>query len=158
MSQVNNTVGKDPSNRLAQSRTSFNSTNGVQQSIINPTDPLQGLENVSDFIKKLDVNFESHMRCLEKFHNLLDQKAKLDQAYSKELHMISSQFSDLSRHAVNDRIKDLVLALGRNFKNFANNIEIMSYDLLTEGNRGFDQCKDDTQKELTNIKLFLKGL
>jgi hypothetical protein len=123
-----------------------------------PGDPLSDLDNLTDFIKRLDRNFESHLKCLERFHILLEAKAKTDQSYSQELHRIANQFSELSKNAVNDRIKDLVLALGRNFKNFANNIEIMSYDLMTEANRGFDKCKEETASEFGSIKLFLKGM
>lgn len=123
-----------------------------------PGDPLNNLDNLSDFIKKMDKNFEVHLKCLEKFHILLESKAKIDQQYSQSLHSISSQFSELSKSTVNDRIKDLVLALGRNFKNFANNIEIMSYDLLTEANKGFDKCKEETAVEFNSIKNFLKGV
>lgn len=59
--------------------------------------------------------------------------------------------------AANERIKDLVSALGRNFKNFASNLETMSYDLLTEANKGFDKCKEETIGELQGVKHYLKG-
>lgn len=121
------------------------------------TDPLHSLDNVDNFIKKLDNAFEIHIRCMERFHQLLEIKGQLDQQYAVALHDLSNKFTILAKSTVNDRIKDIVLALGRNFKNFASNIEMMSYDLLTEANKGFDKSKDETAKELGTIKSFIKG-
>lgn len=130
----------------------------LQGNDITLLDPLHLLDNVGDFIKKLDFNFEQHMKSLGMFHDLLVVKAKIDQEYAKSLSLLSVQFGELAKIAVNDRIKDLVLALGRNFKNFSNNIESMSYDLMTDAGKGFDKCKEDTTSQLTNIKHFLKGV
>ena len=124
---------------------------------VNILDPLNELDYLGDFIKRLDSNFEQHMKCLGVFHKLLESKATLDQQYAHNLNVLSSQFSDLARIGVNNRIKDIVLALGRNFKNFSNNLESMSYDLLTEASKGFDKCKEETTRELSNIKNFVKG-
>jgi hypothetical protein len=120
-------------------------------------DPLHHLDSMQDFIKRLDWNFEQHMKSLGQFHHLLELKGKIDQDYAKSLDMLSLRFSDLSKIAVNDRIKDLVLALGRNFKNVATNLETMSFDLLSEAGKGFDKCKEETTNQLSQIKQFLKG-
>ena len=129
----------------------------VQGNDINILDPLNQLDTLGDFMKKLDLDFEQHMRCLGVFHKLLENKAALDQQYAQNLNILSAQYSDLAKGAANDRIKDIVLALGRNYKNFASNLESMSYDLMTEASRGFDKCKEETTLELSNIKMFIKG-
>lgn len=124
---------------------------------INFQDPLNNLDSVQEFIKRLDWNFEQHMKSLGQFHYLLEMKGKIDQEYAKSLNMLSLHFSELAKIAVNDRIKDLVLALGRNFKNVSTNLETMSFDLLSEAGKGFDKCKEETTNQLTQIKQFLKG-
>lgn len=131
--------------------------NSDERSSLDLADPLSNLENVQEFIDRLDHNFEQHIKSLGQFHQLLELKAKIDQKYARSLNLISLQFIELSKIAVNPRIKDLVLALGRNFKNVSTNIESMSYDLLTEAGIGFDKCKDDTSTRLNEIKNFLKG-
>lgn len=122
----------------------------------NNIDPLDGLESMDGFIKGLDTNFEQHLRCLGQFRHLLEAKGKIDQKYAHSLKTLSLHFVDLSRMAVNDRIRDLVLALARNFKNMATNLESMSFDLLSESRSGFDQCKADTSKQLAMVKEYLK--
>lgn len=124
---------------------------------VNILDPLNNLENLEEFLKRLDHNFEQHMRCLGVFHKLLESKAVMDQQYAQNLKILSAQFTDLAKIAVNSRIQDLVLALGRNFKTFSSNIETMSYDLMSEASKGFDKCKEETANQLLNIKFFLKG-
>lgn len=66
--------------------------------------------------------------------------------------ILSTQFNELAKSAANDRIKYIVAAIGRNFKNFSSNLEIMSYDLLTEAKNGFDSCKEETARELHGVK------
>lgn len=122
-----------------------------------PTDPLEDLENLEQFMKRIDSGFESHYVTMSSFHSLLQEKARLDQQYSHSLQRIALGFESLAKHSISDRIKGVVQSLARNFKNFANNVEAMAYDLLTEVGSGFGKCKHESAQQLQQIKQFLSG-
>lgn len=122
-----------------------------------PADPLEELENLEHFVKRIDSGFESHYVTMSSFHSLLQEKARLDQQYSHSLQRIAGGFESLAKHSISERIKGVVQSLARNFKNFANNVEAMAYDLLTEVGSGFGKCKHESAQQLQQIKHFLSG-
>src|SRR3990167_3157319 len=120
----------------------------VKPEHIPKSDPLDDLENLEHFVKRIDNGFESHYVTISSFHSLLQEKARLDQQYSHSLQRIAAGFESLAKNSISDRIRGIVQSLARNFKNFSSNFEAMAYDLLTEVGSGFGKCKNESAYQL----------